>query len=150
MPRARESDPRAGFTLLEVMIAAMILVAGMVSIMGLFAMALHTHRGNLDTAKASLIRADVLPEAQQRALDVTENGMVVYRDLPRAPVPAHPGYFYELQIESRTEGQGEVAILTISWRGGGKLQRTRSRHVFRAEKPFSELITTRFKEEKKP
>ncbi len=70
MPYALVRDRRrtTGFTLVEVMIASMILVGGMMSITGLFAVALKIHRDNIDTARLAMIRADILPQAQQQAL----------------------------------------------------------------------------------
>jgi Tfp pilus assembly protein PilV len=153
--RYDDRDPltaSGGFTLVEVMIAAMVLVAGMMSIMGLFGVALATHRANIDTARLAMIRADVLPEAMREAMQIDpDTGAVSYADLERRPVPGHQGFFYELRIESRQEESGtEQAALTISWWGGGRQQTDRSLHVLRAETRFSDLIRTRFKEERQP
>ena len=121
------AHPAAGFTLLEVMIAAMLLVGGMMAIMGLFGVALATHRANVDIARVAMIRADILPRAQQEALVVDpETGAVTHQSLPRRPVPGFPGFFYELVLESAEEGSGtESATLVISWFGGGKRQTAR-------------------------
>ena len=137
---------------MEVMIASMVMVGGMMAIMGLFGIALATHRNNIDTARVSMIRADVLPEAQFQALVVDpDTGQVSFQNIPRTPVPGHPGFFYELKVESRQEeSQTETAVLTLSWVGGGRVQKSLSRHVLRAEKKFSDLIQTRFKEETRP
>jgi len=148
--RRNRSD--SGFTLLEVMIAAMVLTAGMMSIMGLFGLALATHRSNIDRARVAMIRADVLPEAQREALVVdADTGVVSYQELPRRPVPGHPGFFYALAIETTAEqGRSEVAVLTISWQAGGRIRTAQSRHVLRAEKSFKDLIHTRFGKERQP
>jgi Tfp pilus assembly protein PilV len=148
----RRGRRETGFTLLEVMIAAMVLVAGMMSIMGLFGLALATHRSNIDRARVAMIRADVLPEAQREALVVDpDTGEVSYKDLQRRPVPGHPGFFYALAIETTAEeGRAEVAVLTISWQAGGRLRTAQSRHVLRAEKSFKDLIHTRFRKERQP
>lgn len=146
------SHRSGGFTLIEVMIAAVVLVAGMLSIMGLFGVALATHRSNIDTARLAAIRADVLPEALREAVEIDpETEVLTCRDLDRRPAPGHPGFFYELRIESSDADSGaHVAALTVSWWGGGRQQTDRSRHVFRAEKSFADLIRTRFKEERQP
>lgn len=150
--RRPDAQPAAGFTLLEVMIAAMLLVGGMMAIMGLFGVALATHRANVDIARVAMIRADILPRAQQEALVIdAETGMVSYQSLQRRPVPGYPGFFYELVVEGAEEESGtEVASLVISWYGGGKAQSSRSQHVMKAEKSFLELIQTRFREERQP
>ncbi len=144
-------ERQRGFTLVEVMIAAMVLVMGMMGIMGLFSVALKTHRSNIDTARVAMIRADVLPDAESRALVTTDDGDLRYEDVPRTPVPGFEGFFYELKVNSGVENaSGEVAELIISWRAGGRFNEAKSFHVLPAEKPFSELIRTRFKEERKP
>jgi hypothetical protein len=134
------------------MIASMVLVGGMMAIMGLFGLALATHRTNVDTVRVAGIRADLLPEAQREALVVNpDTGSVTYRNLARRPVLEHPGFFYELQVESSQEESGtELAVLIISWYAGGRLRQDRSQHVLRAEKRFSDLIHTRFREETQP
>ena len=151
-PESRPDVLEGGFTLLEVMIAAMVLVGGMMAIMGLVGMALATHRTNIDMARVAMIRAEVLPEAQRQALVVDpDTGEVSYQGIRETQVPGHPGFFYTLEIEtSQEESRTEVAVLRLTWWGGGRKQVAESRHVFRAEKPFSELIHTRFKEELKP
>ena len=151
-PDSRPDVQEGGFTLLEVMIAAMVLVGGMMAIMGLFGMALATHRANIDTARVAMIRAELLPEAQRLALVVDpDTGEVSYQGLKKTAVPGHPGFSYTLEIgTSQEESRTEVAVLRLTWWGGGREREAESRHVFRAEKPFSELIQTRFKEELKP
>jgi prepilin-type N-terminal cleavage/methylation domain-containing protein len=68
-PRFRRSPRSDGFSLLEVLIAMMILSIGAASVLALFAGAANTHRRALDRTESALVAEQILAEVAARYVD---------------------------------------------------------------------------------
>ncbi|MFG0319157.1 MAG: prepilin-type N-terminal cleavage/methylation domain-containing protein [Planctomycetota bacterium JB042] len=99
----RAARPRrvGGFTLLEVMVALGILLAGVVGILGLFASGLAMHRN----ATRNTIVAQASEDVRMRVRRFVEDAVAANAGAPeldplvRVEIPGHPGYFYDSTFE---------------------------------------------------
>jgi Tfp pilus assembly protein PilV len=140
----------AGFTLLEVMIAAVILVTGMVSLLGLFAMALSLHRKSLDTTNSALIAREILPTLKRDALRRDEKRGYHFVDVAERDLPGHPGYRYAATFRATGGPPPEtLAEVWIYWTARGRARAEVFRSVVLAEPEYRDLIRQE-KEKRKP
>lgn len=88
---------RAGFSLLEVLIAMLILTVGATSLIALFASASTTHKRAVDRTHAALVAEEILSEVRARYGPDTEPRDII-EDL-RASLPSQMnGYFWEIVL----------------------------------------------------
>jgi prepilin-type N-terminal cleavage/methylation domain-containing protein len=142
-----------GFTLLEILLAMIILAVGGVSIISLFAAAVSLQYDSAMNQRRALILADMMGEAQQ-TLDAWSptTAKPLPPDVAKKPAPQFPRDF-EVAMSFREAGicpPGEGAIATISLFFKGReltpARRILQRTVFTA----SELeASTSFEEDKK-
>lgn len=84
-----------GFSLMEVLIAMMILTAGATSVIALFAVASSTHKRAVDRTRAALIAEEIFSQVQARYRFETEPGDIVAA--LQQTVPAEiDGYYWEV------------------------------------------------------
>lgn len=130
--RPDRRDRAAGFSLLEILIAMMILAIGAASVLSLFAAAASTHRRALDRTQAALIAERVLAEARARyAGDQTASSLSaeLRRDLPER----FGEYGWDVFLWRPATGRGDggegdaewdpdelLVRVSVSWRRSGR------------------------------
>lgn len=111
-----------GFTLLEILLAMMILAVGGVGILSLFATAVgHQYRAVIKERQASILTT-VVADMQQRVNQHTPTQeRPVPNDVAKKPVP---GYERDFQVEVKFSapgnfppGEGAIAYITLYYRG---------------------------------
>jgi type II secretion system protein I len=109
-----------GFTLLEVMIAMLILSVGAASILSLFAAAASTHRRAVDRTRAALVAERVLGEARVLYAPGKEPGEIVEELKKRLPAEID-GYLHETVLFHPEGWKADelVARVMVRWRQSG-------------------------------
>lgn len=97
VPSPSRRPSRRGFTLLEVMVALGILLAGVVGILGLFASGLAMHRNATRNTIVSQASEDVRMRVRRFVHDAiaTRAAAPELEPLNRVEIEDHPGYFYD-------------------------------------------------------
>ncbi len=104
----------AGFSLIEILVAMVILVAGMVSVLALFTTGVSIHKSAIDGTHSALIAESSFALIRARFAE----GKIA--SIPRATHPDYPGYDVQIDI-SEVDGMvgGEVLVkVSVFWRKG--------------------------------
>jgi prepilin-type N-terminal cleavage/methylation domain-containing protein len=111
------NDSRSGFTLIEILVALMVLALGLVSVFALFGLATATHRRGVDAQTVADLAMTTFAEIETRFA----------RDEPQdLSDQSHPlfsrGYLYGVQFIplGGAGGQAYLVRLTITWQTRGK------------------------------
>lgn len=163
MRLARTACRRAGFTLLEVLLAMGILLLGMTMLLGLLTFGAALSRQALLRGKASATVEAVVQDLEENLFPLLEDGTagppVAIQD---RPVPGAPGLVYSARAEPITTSQAvevagqvlhrEYAVdVEVRWQTGGVQRAKTWRTVLLREVPFGERMRRRFLEgESKP
>ncbi|MFH1230722.1 MAG: prepilin-type N-terminal cleavage/methylation domain-containing protein [Planctomycetota bacterium] len=109
-----------GFSLLEVLVALMILVFGLATIFGLYGTATYSHRRGVNDALITRMSAAILSELQSgqhlASLDLQNRSAQQYSGFPSI-------YTYDLAFETisgMSLSTSRIVTLTIKWPKGGK------------------------------
>lgn len=142
--------PRAasrGFTLLEIMAALIIFLAGVVGVLALFASALAMHRDATRQAVVAQAADEVRTEIDRILIDLAE-GDADLESLPplqAVPLASHPGYFYSAQLTPDPElglDGGILAQVHVFTRDVGK-EKGETFTLFRRPRADPELLIRR-------
>ncbi len=138
----RHKTKNAGFTLVEVMTAMGILVAGMSTILGLLSFGLSLHRSSGERGKASLAAESVIAEIRQNAF-LPEKGKEAKapETIREREIPAYPGLSYSATFRENPQLLGEYLVeVQISWKEKGKTRSTVFRTVMLQEIPYEQRL----------
>jgi len=147
---------RAGFTLIEVMLAMFVLLIGMTAILGLlsFGAALSrtaTLRGGASNAIEAVVR-DL--EETLFPLELDANGDEQAgepREIHEQPVPGYPGLLYSTHATPNPEHPLEYRVdVEITWAVGGTTRSKQYTTLLLREVPFGERLRARFVEGRQP
>ena len=148
----RPSAPRAGFTLIEVILAMGVLVIGVSVLLSLltFGAAL-TRTASLRTTSSTAIQA-VLHDLEETLFPLQPDGSVGEpAPIVDRPVPGAPGAIYNATAEPNPEGPrvGEdpleyKVVIDVSWRAGGVRRARRYETILLRQVPFGERMRRRF------
>jgi prepilin-type N-terminal cleavage/methylation domain-containing protein len=113
---------RAGFSLIEVLIAMLVLSVGAASILSLFAAAASTHRRAVDRTHAALVAERVLSAVRARYTPGSTSDEIL--DRLRKELPENlGGYHYDVQLvhpQGKEWKESELfARVTVRWRQSG-------------------------------
>ena len=103
---------RQGFTLIEVLVALMILAVGLVSVFALFAAAARSHKRAVDEERASMLAQKVIAEV--RAKLTAPNPMPLAKDLSDPDFPDVYKYDVELVPLSK-EKDTFILRVRVKW-----------------------------------
>lgn len=110
----------AGFTLMEVLIAMLVLVTGMVSILALFTHAVTVHRQAVDDSRAAMVAEAVLDRVRMtwdESGDPATVQALTFEDAGFAP------FAVETSIADYGDSKDALAVsITLTWRLGNKEQ----------------------------
>ncbi len=141
---------RAGFTLVEVVLAMFILLIGMTSILGLLSFGAALSRtASLRSGASSSIEA-VMADLEERLfpLVVDEEGLDVTGEpvpITGQPVPGHAGLSYSAQAAPNPENPLEYRVdVEIFWSTGGAKRSRKFQTLLLREVPFGERLRQRF------
>ncbi len=116
--RARGAE--AGFTLMEVVIAMLILVTGMVSVLALFTHAVGIHRAAVDDARTVMVAESVLDRLD---FEWSESGSVGAVQAMTFEGPEVAPYAVSTSAQPIVDGEDALAVtVTLEWRRGSKEQ----------------------------
>ena len=103
-----------GFTLLEVMAALVILLAGVVGILGLFASGLAMHRNATQNATVAQASEDVRVRVKEYVEDaIAQNAQLLeIPPLEKVPIPGYPRYFYDATFVADDELGPQAGVMT--------------------------------------
>ena len=157
-PRApgRLRRDRAGFTLIEVVLAMFVLLIGMTSILGLLSFGASLSRtAALRGGAANAIEAVVIDlEETLFPLELDERGDEVVgepRDVQAKELPGYPGLVYSTRSTPNPDTPLEYKVeVEVQWAVGGT---TRSKHfttLLLREVPFGERLRARLIEGRRP
>lgn len=117
---ARRPGSEAGFTLMEVVIAMLILVTGMVSILALFAHAVGIHRAAVDDARTAMVAESVLDRLD---FEWSESGSVGGVQGMTFEGPEVAPYAVSTSATEVADSEDALAVtVTLTWRRGTKEQ----------------------------
>lgn len=149
---ARPTLRRGGFTLLEVLLAMVLLFVGMASILGLLSFGAGLARtAELRGASAESIES-VLTDLEERLfpLERTEDGAEVVgtpRDRVDEPVPGHPGLTYSTRSTPNPENPLEYRVdVEIRWSVSGTARTKSFTTLLLRQIPFGERLRRDFVE----
>jgi prepilin-type N-terminal cleavage/methylation domain-containing protein len=150
-PRAPRSD-RAGFTLIEVLLAMALLLFGMASILGLLSFGAGMARtSTLRGASADAIES-VMSDLEERHFPLVRNEAgdeVVGEPVERVdePVPGHPGLSYSTRSTPNPENPLEYRVdVEIRWSISGTTRAKRFTTLLLRQIPFGERLRRDFVE----
>ena len=147
---------RAGFTLIEVVLAMGVLVLGMTSILGMLSFGAALSRtASLRAGASRAIDAIVIDlEETLFPLVVDELGDEVAgepRDVQERELPGYPGLQYSTHSTPNPENPLEYRVdVEIRWTVGGTARSKRFTTLLLREVPFGERLRARIVEGKKP
>jgi prepilin-type N-terminal cleavage/methylation domain-containing protein len=114
---------RGGFSLIEVLIAMLILSVGAASILALFAAAASTHRRSVDRTHAALVAERVISEARA-AYDFGKTAEEVLAELKTRVPEEIEGYRHDIYLvhpDGPEWAETELfARVTVRWRESGQ------------------------------
>ena len=149
-------DRRAGFTLVEVVLAMFVLLVGMTAILGLLSFGAALSRtSSLRSGAAGAIDAVVADlEDSLFPLEVDEQGDEIAgepQDLKDREIPGYPGLLYDTHSTPNPENPLEYRVeVEIRWAVGGTTRTKRFTTLLLREVPFGERLRERIVENKKP
>ena len=147
---------RAGFTLIEVVLAMFVLLIGMSSILGLLSFGASLSRtAALRGGAANAIEAVVTDlEETLFPLELDAQGDEVAgepRDLTERELPGYPGLSYSTHSAQNPENPLEYRVdVEIKWAVGGTARSKRFTTLLLREVPFGERLRARLVEGRKP
>jgi prepilin-type N-terminal cleavage/methylation domain-containing protein len=154
--RTRRKRRRAGFTLIEVVLAMLVLLIGMSAILGLLSFGAALSRtaslrsgasGSIDAVVADL-------EESLFPLQLDELGDEIAgepRDVKDHEIPGYPGLLYSTQSTPNPENPLEYKVeVEMKWAVGGTTRTKRFTTLLLREVPFGERLRSRIIEGKKP
>jgi type II secretory pathway component PulJ len=152
---------RGGFTIIEVVLAMMILLIGMSSILGLLSFgATMTRTAELRTRAANAAGAVVTDLEETLFPLVVVDGLEVPGEpevIERRPVPGHPGLVYSAQATPNPRTNAllrhhlEYRVdMEIFWSTGGQQRSKRFTTLLLREVPFGERLRRKFIERVEP
>jgi len=148
--------PRGGFTLIEVVLAMLVLLIGMTAILGLLSFGAALSRtASLRSGAAGAIDAVVADlEESLFPLQLDELGDEVAgepRDVNEHEIPGYPGLVYTTKSTSNPENPLEYKVeVEMKWAVGGTTRSKRFTTLLLREVPFGERLRARIIEGKKP
>jgi prepilin-type N-terminal cleavage/methylation domain-containing protein len=115
-PAVRASRRRSGFTLLEVVLALIILSIGIVSIFSLFGVAAASHSRAMDHDRAARMAMMVMVDVRQSFDEQTPE------NIAGAKHPSFPGsYTYDVEHTALdADGNEFLVVVTVKWNRGGR------------------------------
>ncbi len=154
--RPEVPSTRAGFTLVEVVLAMFVLLIGMTAILGLLSFgaalsrtaALRAGAANgieavLADLEETLFPLEVGPDGVERAGEP--------RAIERREIPDHPGLSYSARATANPEDPLEYRVdVEVTWSLSGSSRSRVFTTLLLKEVPFGERLRTRFIEGKKP
>lgn len=147
---------RAGFTLVEVVLAMFVLLIGMTSILGLLSFGAALSRtAALRGGAANAIEAVVTDlEETLFPLELDSRGDEVAgepRDVSERELPGYPGLLYSTRSTQNPENPLEYKVeVEIKWAVGGTARTRRFTTLLLREVPFGERLRARIVEGRKP
>lgn len=153
---ARPAGARAGFTLIEVVLAMGVLLIGMSAILGLLSFGAALARtASLRSGATNAIEAVVTDlEETLFPLELDEYGAEVAgepRDVQGKPVPGVPGLTYSTTSLQNPENPLEYRVdVEVSWAVGGTTRAKRFTTLLLREVPFGERLRARIVEGREP
>lgn len=155
MKRAlRNGGRRAGFTLVEVVLAMFVLLLGMTSILGLLSFGAALARtANLRTGAANAIEA-VVTDLEERhfPLELDPDGEEVVgepQDVVDRAVPGYPGLTYSTTSTPNPANPLEYRVdVEVRWAVGGSTRSKRFTTLLLREVPFGERLRMRIVEQR--
>jgi len=154
--------PRAGFTLLEVLLAMSVLLLGVSMLLGLLTFGAALSRAALLRGKASATVEAVIQDLEENLFTLTENGTAgAPSPILERPVPGAPGVFYSVEAQpilaSPVDDVGGellhreyLVTVDVRWEAGGVQRKRAWRTVLLREVPFGERMRRRFLETEAP
>ncbi len=155
-PQRSPQRARAGFTLIEVVLAMFVLLIGMTSILGLLSFGAALARtAALRGGAANAIEAVVTDlEETLFPLELDEQGDEVVgepRDVSKRELPGYPGLLYSTRSTPNPENALEYRVeVEIEWAVGGSTRTKRFTTLLLREVPFGERLRARLVEGRKP
>lgn len=152
----RDRPPRAGFTLVEVVLAMFVLLIGMTSILGLLSFGAALSRtAMLRSGAANAIEAVVTDlEETLFPLELDARGEEVAgepRDLVERAVPGVSGLVYSTTSTPNPDNPLEYRVdVDMRWAVGGTTRSKRFTTLLLREVPFGERLRARVVEGRKP
>jgi prepilin-type N-terminal cleavage/methylation domain-containing protein len=150
------SAARAGFTLVEVLLAMFVLLIGLASILGLlsFGAALARTAG-LRSGAANAIEALVAElEETHFPLELDADGNEVVgepRDVTERELPGNPGLNYTTRSTQNPDNPGEYRVdVEVRWAVGGTTRSKTFTTLLVREVPFGERLRARLVEGRRP
>ncbi len=154
--RAPSARARAGFTLVEVVLAMFVLLIGMTAILGLLSFGAALSRTAALRAGASNGIEAVLAELEESLfpLEVDAEGNEVAGE-PRAienrPLPGHAGLSYSARATPNPENPLEYRVdVEITWAVSGSTRSRTFTTLLLRQVPFGERLRARFVEHARP
>jgi type IV pilus modification protein PilV len=106
----------SGFTMIEMLIALLVLVGGMVSVLALFSTSLSVHRSAVDDTRAALLAEEALDRIRVTWNETGDAAKVAALDLDDASLRP---YRVEAEVEPGDEGGATLAVqVRVSWTRG--------------------------------
>lgn len=147
---------RAGFTLIEVVLAMFVLLIGMTSILGLLSFGAALSRtstlrqGAADTIES--IVADLEETLFPLVVDEAGNELADEPvDVQDRPVPGHPGLTYRTTSRPNPDDPREYRVdVEVHWATGGTQRSKRFTTLLLREVPFGERLRSRIVERRTP
>ena len=150
------NDVRAGFTLIEVVLAMFVLLIGMTSILGLLSFGAALSRtASLRGGAANSIEAVVADlEESLFPLQVEQDGDEVAgepEDVTDRALPGYPGLTYSTHSTQNPENALEYRVdVEVRWAVGGTTRSKKFTTLLLREVPFGERLRARIVEGRKP
>jgi general secretion pathway protein I len=151
----RTRRTRAGFTIVEVVLAMAILLVGMSTILGLLSFgAAMSRTASLRAGAANAVEA-VLADLEERLFPlVLEEGVEVVGEpapIERREIPGHPGLVYSAQATPNPDDPLEYRVdVELSWSTAGSRRTRKFTTLLLREVPFGERLRRRLIEGLEP
>ena len=149
-------DSRAGFTLIEVVLAMLVLAIGMTAILGLLSFGAALSRTSLLRSGAANSIEAVLKDLEETLfpLEVDADGNERAGEplaISARPVPGYPGLTYGTSATPNPADPREYRVdVEITWAVGGTTRTKKFTTLLLREVPFGERLRTRLVEGKLP
>lgn len=150
--RARGTG-RAGFTLIEVVLAMGVLVIGMTVLLSLLTFGAALSRSAALRTKASTVVESVVLDLEESLFPLEEDGSAGEPPalLEDRPVPGVRGALYTARTRPNPDDPYEYLVdVEVSWETGGVQRSKRFRTLLLREVPFGERLRRRFVADRPP